>query len=292
MKFEIIHIGFSKSASTYLQSIFEATPGFIYHYKSGKYNLNDENIETVSEAYNDQIILESDEHIILPEWHPKLHRVRVTQIPSIKPSFEYIKRKSNNSKIILVIRSQYQLIVSRYSQFIVGSGGKLSFQEFFDEMLNEEENFYENYYHRIISLLHEIFGRDNVKTLIYEELKHNEEKFIAELSTFTEIPFKYSPAKFKSIRKGLTKRGLTWVKNLNKLLVPKSQPEKSKVRTFVPRLFYASLIRAIRLFDGYFPGEKLKLTEKQEKKISRTFSLDNQLLEELLNKDLSPLGYK
>ncbi|MDW3193289.1 MAG: sulfotransferase domain-containing protein [Cytophagales bacterium] len=290
MKPEIVHIGFSKSASTYLQSIFQEVNDVDYCYKSGKFDV-EEPKEGQRGAELGLIRLESDEHIILPEWHPILHRVRVTRFSALPKVFTRIIDRSEHPKVILVIRNQYHLIVSRYSQFIVGSGGKLHFQEFLDAMIEGDENYFDNRYHRIQCALNDSFEEQNVKVLIYEEINKRGAEIVEELNQFTGLTFTYKPAKFRSRRKGLSKRALNWVRILNSLLIRSKQPKIDQVRTRIPKLIYVSLVRVIRLFDSIFPGDKLILTNEQHERISALFSEDNERLAKSLNRNLSELGY-
>jgi hypothetical protein len=291
---EIIHIGFSKSASTFLQSIFSTNDEIVYLYKSGRFSLLKEGKPLPSIMHSTRTILESDEHIVLPEWHPQLHRVRTTRLKTIDDVFNKIQSESKKPKIILVVRNQYDLLVSRYSQFIVGSGGKLGLHQFIKAMLGNDEDisFYDNYYAAIIHKLKKTFGEGQVHVILYEDLKSESEKIIMELNDFTGLTFKYEKPRFKSQRKGLSAQGLRLLVLINRLLVTNQQPEKSKVKTRVPLALYIFIVRFVRVIDSIKPSEKFQLPKEMESILKRRFQTDNRELEKLVGRKLSNLGYK
>lgn len=289
---EIIHIGFSKSASTFLQSIFSNSDEIIYKYKSKRYSLIDKQVEEVHSLLQ-KPILESDEHIVLPSWHPELQRTRVTRIDDLYKVFSKIKSTTANPKIIMVVRDQKSLILSRYSQFVVGSGGFLDLQSFIRKMLGEDGSlcFYENYYGLITKMLFDCFGQENVHVMFYEDLKLSGKELVQKLNHFTGLNFDYQRPKFKSQRKGLSARGLKILASINKILVSNEQPDSSKVRTRIPHSIYSFIIKTVRVLDSWFPSKKLALTEEQLKEIENKFYKDNQLLAQITGRDIKKLGY-
>lgn len=288
---EIIHIGFSKSASTFLQSIFSNSDEITYKYKSKRYSLIDKQVEEVHSLLQ-KPILESDEHIVLPSWHPELQRTRMTRIDDLYKVFSKIKSITAKPKIIMVVRDQKSLILSRYSQFVVGSGGYLDLQSFIRKMLGEDGLcFYENYYGLITKMLFDCFGQENVHVMFYEDLKLSGKELVQKLNHFTGLNFDYQPPKFKSQRKGLSARGLKILASINKILVSNEQPDSSKVRTRIPHSIYSLIIKTVRVLDSWFPSKKLALTEEQLKEIENKFYKDNQLLAQITGRDIKKLGY-
>lgn len=289
---QVIHIGFSKSASTFLQSIFSSASDINYIYKSGRFSIFDNKVDspTLSESL---LNFESDEHIVLPEWHPRLNRVRVTRIEPLEQTFAKIKENAPGSKIILVLRNQYSMIVSRYSQYVVGSGGRLNFEDFLIQMLGDDggQNFYENYYHRIVMMLEKYFGRENILTLFYEDIKYNSEGVLKQVCEFSQHDFTNLSPSFKSKRQGLSKQGLSRVRKLNKFLVAQNQPKVEEVKTRVPKLVYDNIVRSVRLIDTGKGGGKITLPDHLKGRLYEHFHDDNLKLSSYFNRDLSQLGY-
>ena len=93
----------------------------------------------------DTINIESDEHLTLPCVHPELG-VKATNLEEFERVARRIKEHLPEVKIIMVIRNQASLILSRYSEFLV-NGGNVSFQEFVSKLMGMDEGnnqYYQN----------------------------------------------------------------------------------------------------------------------------------------------------
>ena len=157
---EVLHVGFSKCASTFLQAFFESHPQIylvnqshyfspfqmdFYHKGKGWYST------LYQQAGKDQKKLESDEHIIMPLLHPILQSAATT-IDSVKEVTERMIETNPSVKVILIVRNQLSLMVSRYSEFLL-CGGKNDFETFVEEQLScskDGRNYYENFYFQIL----------------------------------------------------------------------------------------------------------------------------------------------
>ncbi len=85
----------------------------------------------------------SDEHIVPPLFHPVL-RAAATTLESIAEVSRRIRYVQPHAKIIFIVRNQIDLIVSRYSEYILG-GRKGDFSFFVTEFLNcsvDDVNYY------------------------------------------------------------------------------------------------------------------------------------------------------
>jgi hypothetical protein len=297
-----LHIGFSKAASSWLQSYFKSFDDIYYLEKTGYFSLSGFNkqneynyIDLFEGAKRDQIKLESDEHIVLPNFHPVL-KSHGTTLESVEKVIYKIKENIPEGKIILVLRNQYDLILSRYSQFLIG-GGSLTFKNFINEMLNcsvDGENYYQNYYFQIIKLLYEIFGKDNVCVILQERLKED----INKLNTFLGVESnKLHEKSILNQRKGLSLLSLKILRIVNKAIVKRKATYNSKPKTFLPYLLYITLItRGIRIADyyilNYLSRSKKKLLNNNIRyQLSKIFTEDNSNLTTLLHKDLKSYGY-
>lgn len=290
---EIIHVGFSKSSSTFLQSIFSRSNQINFIYKSKRFSLLGEPKLDVKLS-NDKLNLESDEHILLPDWHPDLHRVRVSELGRIKKSFEHLKTISPHCKLIIVFRNQYTMITSRYSQYIVGSGGHKSLENFIDDMIGvkSKENYFQNYYFQITQLIEEIFGKENALILFHEEVAEDLEGSLKKINDFCETTFESLKANIISRRKGLSSAGIRRQIILNKFFVHPVQPNKEVVKTIIPFGVYKLFIRINRVVDFLLPSSRISMNEDMVNQLKKIFSQDNKKLSEYLNKDLEKLGYK
>lgn len=304
---DAVHIGFSKCASTFLQAFFEEHPAVFLvnqsHYFApfaySSFPRGEEDYFRLFEgAQAEQVKLESDEHILLPLFHPVLEAAATT-LDSVAEVSARIKSILPDAKIIIVIRNQSGLIVSRYSEYILG-GGRCDFEEFLSEFLRcsiDGVNYFQNYYSKIIRIFHADFSADNVLVLLQEELGRDEQSTIEQLSKFLEIDARRpSQRGMVSRRVGLSILGIRVVRVFNKLVVTRPKRSFNEAQVRIPFLLYKVIQRALRILDFYLP-KKLKgdknavLTEAAAAQIRREFSEDNARLAELLSKDMSELGY-
>lgn len=288
---EVIHIGFSKSASTFLQSLFEDNDDVNFIYKSKRFSLLDEDKEEVDLSEN-LTNLESDEHIVLPSYNKDLN-VRTTKLEDVKKILDRIHNHNSDAKIVLVLRNQLGLLPSRYSQYIV-SGGDKSITEFVS-ILNgfegDQGDNFQNYYCQIVKMIVDLFGKESTLILFFEEINSNRVDSIKKISEFLNVNLTPKQSTIFSRRKGLTKNGIKMVRFINSYLVKNNENYQGVFETRIPIFFYKNLIRVVRLIDYFLPKTKEKLTSEEIKIIAEKFKEDNQNLSEYLNKDIRSLGY-
>jgi hypothetical protein len=303
---DVLHIGFSKCASTFLQAFFQGHPDvflvnqshYLAPFELSEYpDRKDEYLERFSGAMTTQVRLESDEHIVLPLFHPVLGAAATT-LESVEEVSQRIKSIAPDAKIVIVIRNQCGMLVSRYSEFVI-CGGTKTFDEFVSEFLNcsvDGENYFQNYYAQILQVFENDFSTHNVLLLLQENLRGNEEATIRQLSEFLGIEERrpYSRGVI-SRRVGLSKLGIKVVRALNRVLVKKPKQSYHEAEVRIPFLLYKIILRVIRLTDYYLPkvikGDKdAILTDELRQRIKDEFADDNAVLAERLGVDLSRLG--
>ncbi|MBK7379708.1 MAG: sulfotransferase domain-containing protein [Ignavibacteriales bacterium] len=303
---DAIHIGFSKCGSTFLQAFFRQHPEIylthkLHFFSPFPFSNYDKGIEYYSSFFPNsagKVKIDSDEHIILPIYHPKLGSAATTK-ESVIEVCNKINETVPSIKIILVIRNHKSLLLSRYSEYLLG-GGKSKFKVFVDENLScslDHKNYFQNYYADIITTLYQFFGKSNVLVLLQEELQKNGDKTIESLCSFLNIKI-YYPAvkKIREKRIGLSLKGMKLMRLLNIMLVIKPELFITKTRTRSPYWIYKSALRLVRLFDYYLPnsmkGKRNKLlTPDLVNQINTTFEKDNKELASLLGKNINQLGY-
>ena len=104
-----------------------------------------------------------------------------------------IKLLNPDSKIIIVIRKQEDIIKSSYMQYIVGYGS-YSLKEYLNPTTIKKSNLFSYYffeYHRLIEIYNNLFGSNNVLVLPYELLKKNKKEFIKEILEFINIEIEH-----------------------------------------------------------------------------------------------------
>jgi hypothetical protein len=304
---DAIHIGFSKCGSTFLQSYLRQHSKIFLTHKLHFFSPFDfDNFKKGIEYYSQHfkfagigsVKVDSDEHIILPIYHPVLGSAATT-IDSVKTVVQRIKATVEDVKIILIIRNQVSLILSRYSEYLL-AGGKYSFKTFLEENLCcslDQKNYYQNFYSEVIKILNENFSQSNVLVLLQEEFWTERKKVIERLCEFLNINVEYpTNTKIRDRRIGLSYRGMIFMRALNRLLVISPENFLRPAKTKLPYGIYKFLQRLIRLID-YFLPESLKGSRDQifprelKLKVQNIFKEDNIKLSISLNKDLKSLGY-
>jgi hypothetical protein len=305
---DALHIGFSKCASTFLQALFEQHPSIFLvnqsHYFSpfeySKYPDGQQDyLRLFRGAAAGQLRLESDEHIVMPLFHPVLDSAATT-LDSVIEVCRRIKSVAPQARIILVIRNQADLIVSRYSEYILG-GGKDDFETFLNEFLSCSEdglNYFQNYYARILDILETEFSPGRVLIILQEELAIDEPGTLEKLSNFLEIPVQRPERRGMVARRvGLSALGIKIVRNFNRLLVKRQKMSFREAEVRIPFLMYKVLQRALRIADFYLPrslkGDKnAVLTDVARQRIAAEFAADNADLARKLGRDIARLGYQ
>tara|TARA_Y100001970_G_scaffold293438_1_gene440209 strand:- start:15866 stop:16825 length:960 start_codon:yes stop_codon:yes gene_type:complete len=311
-----LHIGFSKSASSWLQAYFKQVKNIFFIEKSrffaplnndlNKYGKGQKYYYSLFEEANiNDIKLESDEHIILPDIHPLLS-IHGTTLESVKLIIDRIKNTIEQPKIILVIRNHQSLILSRYSQYIV-DGGKLTFKDFFNEIINcslDHKNYFENYYYLIINELYNKFGNENVHIIFQENLLKDEDDTLVKLNKFMDVPLDFNVKRnLFNQRMGLSLWGVKILRIINLFLIKEKGLLNQNKGTYKPNItripyfiYFNLFVRGIRFFDyssSYFIRRNIKelLDDDIINKINNIFSDDNKKLNNLFDENLEEKGY-
>jgi hypothetical protein len=199
----LVHIGFPKAGSTFLQRrVFVEGNGFYAPWTLGS-----------AEAVEAFVI--SDGYSFSPEQALPLFRrgLEDAEEKGLKPviSHEYltgnafnrereyygyevsdrISRTFPNAKILLLVREQISMILSTYQQY-VRQGGAFCIRKYLGEGPLRpgfapvfDRKFLQ--YHYVIDRYQDLFGKDSVLVLPIEFLKENPEDFLRRLSEFSEV---------------------------------------------------------------------------------------------------------
>ena len=304
---DVVHLGFSKCASTFLQAFFDQHPEIYLVLKSHYFTPFEhcdfdrpvEDYERLfSEAQPNQVRLESDEHIILPEHHPVLESAATT-LESVSELCRRIKTVRNDARVMLVVRNQVALIASRYSEYLL-AGGRLDFEDFVGEFLScssDGRNYLQNYYAQILEILRNEFGAENVLFILQEDFRRDESATITQICKFFGIEaLDTTVDTARSRRAGLSIAGMKMVRAFNRMIVRRPAKSYRNADVHGPYVFYKAGQIAMRIIDYYLPksfkGDKKELLSPEiVQRIRDEFADDNHRLGEMLGRDLSSLGY-
>lgn len=208
MKKLLIHIGYGKTGTTTLQNAIFHTLGsdkIKYFGRSKSFNKNDkivlinksimekENIDFNIELSLKKLNVISNEDFLSPTFNLK---------PNYKDPYEYPeviynlfnKKEIDDIKILVVLRNQPELIYSNFVQLYNKLKHKYSsYEEFLYKNLQntENKNFSVFYFYDILNKYSQVFGKDNIKIMFFEDLVKNTSYFCRELSDILEIDEKF-----------------------------------------------------------------------------------------------------
>lgn len=232
----LLHIGYIKSGSTYLQKWFSAHPAMYYqpHSIAGFYNADDlgfyaEKPTPIHECF----VLSSED---LSVWKSNGSITSITQPPDYNPKAYQekmcatLKAVYPQGKVLIVTRGYTSIIASFYAEYLNG-GGVLKFHElqkafggFLVQMLD---------YSYVVSIYRQTFGADNVIVLPFELLRDKPAEFLSLIETRLGIKQKFSFSADK-VNAAMDWQTLTAYRKVSKLLLNVSRilPQGAKQQVF------------------------------------------------------------
>jgi hypothetical protein len=301
---QVIHIGFSKCASTYLRALFRGHPRVHLAFKTGYFTpflAGTLTFKQYQAFFNDDpgvVNVESDEHLTLPGIHPVLG-VRTTNLGELAQVADKIREALPDVRLILVVRNQASLLASRYSEFLI-RGGSLSFDDFADALLGRTSgvnDHFQNFYFQIVRLLEQRFSREQLLVLLQEEMREDTASTIDRISRFCGLDTPLAMQKgMLSERRSLSVAGMRLLASINRVLVRQSCIGDAPPRTRIPLVAYLTVVNTVRALDYYLlrhmsADAKSLLTKERVREIQEAFASDNLDFQEHLAKDLARMGY-
>ncbi|MFN8286869.1 MAG: hypothetical protein U0V74_08970 [Chitinophagales bacterium] len=186
----ILHIGYPKAGSTWLQAYFSANTALFY-----KGELTDSYKQTGKVPENIAAKADSEKVLVLSEeqlsvWQGNIDIVGVKFQPfDIKQQQREVclslHKQFPEAKVLIVTRGFQSALKSMYSQYIT-IGGIYTFSEFLRQYAPIMGQFYDYTY--LINLYRQTFGSANVVVLPFELLKDNQPQFLQLMEKDLGIP--------------------------------------------------------------------------------------------------------
>ncbi len=105
-----------------------------------------------------------------------------------------IKEQFPNTKIIICLRNPIEKLFSLYRYCKTSGIGSTSIYNSFEEMLKDKpERIYENFYYKKVKRYFELFGENNVKIIIFEDIEDDPWGVISNLYSFLNINPNFKP---------------------------------------------------------------------------------------------------
>tara|TARA_B100000900_G_C20586468_1_gene719806 strand:+ start:1302 stop:2348 length:1047 start_codon:yes stop_codon:yes gene_type:complete len=155
-----------------------------------------------------------------------------------KRNAERIRLVFGEVKVVYTIRSQQTMLTSIYSEYLK-SGGTRSFNDWFLDPIECKGIIERLKYDKNIKMYHDIFGKENVIVLLFEELVSDKKCFLEKLLSFigcsnSQYVFQEMDNK---INTSLTSYGATASKFLNKF-VRNMYHNKMSTSFWIDKIFY------------------------------------------------------
>lgn len=217
----IIHIGFPKTGSTYLQKYFNEHPEIYYDRQRFNYYLKtgviDDSLSQTSLEFSFDLLSEEllsiwpgdDSSLDFSKYNMN-YDIHKKQKETAKSLFQLFP----DAQILIVVRDYRTLVSSLYSQYLY-SGGVKSFRKILKTRQDLTLEMYN--YDLVIGFYKELFGDENVSVLPYEFLNENPKEYIE----FIEKLYGFKQIEFSSqkVHSSLNKLSVPIIRLLNWIIV-------------------------------------------------------------------------
>ncbi len=271
----LIHIGFGKAGSTFIQDWFRKHPELLYEYFEGIAGFRNvtEISKSVIEGKLEKIKYFVTSDVMLSaawntfDWNFAQgvfelksisgEQIRSRQTEVCKTIYEIFPR----SKILVITRGYSSILKSAYSEYIK-AGGHLDFKSF---LINCEHILhYSLDINYLVNLYSEYFGKDNVIVMPFEFLCEDQYKFISILEG--KLNLTHAEIELRKLNPALNEKEIVGLRSFSKqLLVPLTKKLPNKIAKYIYAQFYKNLGRSkpfkkfIKLFNGVFNSTSVEL---------------------------------
>lgn len=289
MKPNFFMIGSPKSATTSLYEYLKSHPDISLVPKELSFYNRDLRSRPFCKLINKQLTYDDEEEYFkLFDSSKKIRGEVALGLMTSKVAPELIKNEiGRDVKILISIRNPVDMLYSLHGQWVLSGEEKIKdFRKAIEVNSpgeSTEELIFTNYkdyvkYDERLSKWIEIFGRENVKVVIFEEFKEDNEKVFKEILDFLEVDNTFKPD-FKIINPHQVIRN-SFIRDLG-FFMSKHSPK------FLKR-FINSLIPVNTLFKYNIKEVKREeLDEDLRRELLNEFMPNIKKFEKMINKDLS-----
>lgn len=131
-----------------------------------------------------------------------------------------------NTKVLIVVREQFSMLKTIYSQYIK-IGGTLSFKEFIYDPIVSPGLIEKLKYHKIIDVYYELFEQNNIFVGLFEDFKEDNKLFATRISHFIDCTYDLSLVEnCRVVNPSLRQWGLEFQRFTNRFLRNDFNPRK------------------------------------------------------------------
>jgi sulfotransferase family protein len=253
-KNKIIHVGYPRTGTTYLQR---------FYFPELSKNLD-----------NDSEII-SDEGLSGNVFSDDL----------LKP--QILHNRYQDLRIIITVRSQLTIIPSLYNIYLK-SGGKKKYGRYVNDIISNKKL----YYYDLIAEYCRKFGSENVLVLVYEELEDNKELFLNRIQRFCGVKNEVTcdlPNKALNIRRNELQTSVTRLVNIMSMMPFSTHHEiaggyRMKIRRYAEGLCGKSANKIFSIFQS-------KNSTQHKEILIKEYSEQNNLLDRKFKLSLKDYNY-
>lgn len=293
----IAHIGFPKTATTFLQkSVFPAIPDINYIDYHDCVKLLSSLIYLDDLDYS-SIIVDQNLRPKLGDQTSLMSFEGLTGAPFIykglgRSLIAHRLKELGFNKIIITVRDQVSLIDSIYRQHIL-QGGVVKFKDFIDikkkfNLYNRSFNLeYLNYY-KLISLYHEVFGIHNVLVLSHKKLVTDKKSYVNDLVEFIKPGVPTIEISQQGENSSLSNLSINLLRIVNHFIFTSQKPNQLLWNGFSTKNTSRGFKAILDPFVFRFISSKRPFSTASERKyLMQYYETDNGRLKELLGEEFS-----
>lgn len=315
----LVHIGYPKCGSTYFQKkLINMIPGTVLSTSNRnnllpvdvlrglrKKNISEKEIKNIIQKscfFKNNISKNKSSKNFMITHEGIIGRMN-TNLDEV--SANNIKKISKNSKILIIIRNQFDLIQSLYTYKVSRKGTETrGFEEFLNDFLKNSDIKKKFNFFYTINFYIKLFGQKNVLIIPFEYLKKNEEKFLKDLNKFLNIKYHkkiniMNKKKNNYLNQSLkSKKILNLILIMNKIVMYISRKNKLRLGKHKIEIFRYTYRKFLSFLSEYvffiYYKKKLELNKEEiflKNKIKIIYKNSNKNLSKLIGINLNELGY-
>ncbi len=285
----IIHVGYPKTGTTWFQDNF-------YPYVENYKYFNREKFRDFFLSSSDNEFCNysqksfcKNNHILCEE-----EIININNGLSVEAKAEMLKASLGNPKIIIFIRNQFNILESKYSQY-VKDGGTFTFEGLISHLFEINKIRQWDYYKQI-SLYKNIFGDNNVNVFLFEDFVSDKQSFITRYKEIFNFDISIEKINFSKKNESINLKLITLMREANKFSRTKIGFNRNTEKLYfhIPfmhkfsntGLFMLNKVLSRNKFDS-----KNNLSEDLYKKLHNYYKESNKKLISEFNLDIERYNY-
>lgn len=296
----VIHIGAMRTASTYLQDLFNDHSEIHQILKSRFFSYNpyfEKGKDFLNEYLNTskQLIVDSDENYSLGRFKNRLISHQDADFSfknelfhlshDLEKMAQRIHQTYPKAEILMIIRNQKQWIESVYKHDIQHFGVSENFNDFIESELGDSYKQAGDFYN-LYQIYASLFGSDKVKVMLFEDIRKKQDFFFQDLSKFLGVILQ---PKLSAKKNEARSDKLIRINRYINRFAQKKKDRKEKKIYYKLRSF---MIKGGNSFSSLVSSKKM-MSDTELNDFSRNYINSNKKLAKLIDKEaeMGQYGY-